>query len=124
MKDINLSEINDFFSSTFISSSEMNKIPLTIDNILIIIPFAIKLISSKYESHNKTGLHTSFNILKMFHERITNAKKVIFSGGVDMAREDRMKKYDVIIDYYEQIYKNQNLIKISKKSNEVRDNFH
>jgi len=121
MKDISLSEINDFFNSTFVTTIEMNKIPLTIDNVITLMPFSIKLISSKYDSHNKTGICTAFNVLKVFYERITSAKKVILSGGIDMAREDRMKKYDIIIELYEQIYKNSNLIKICKKTtSEVR----
>ena len=118
MQDINLSEINDFFNSTLVPP-EMVKLPLTIDHVLVIIPFAVKLIGSKYEPHIKTGIMTAYNILKMFYERITSAKKVIFSGGVDMAREDRMKKYDVIIDNYEHIYKDLSVIIKSKKQPEV-----
>ncbi len=123
MKDINLSEINDFFCSTFAGSDALH-IPLNIDNVINLLPFASKLISSKYETHIRTGIITSKNILKMFAERITSAKKVTITGGVDMAREERLKKYDNIIEFFEQIYQNSHLIKLSKKSSGSEVNIH
>jgi hypothetical protein len=114
MKD--LSVTNDFFSYAFVRN-DINKIPLTLDNALTILPHVIQLLNSKYEVYIKCGVRTAANILKCFNERITTVKSVVLGSGVDLAREERLNKCDSIIEMFEKILLIQSIKKIISKHN-------
>ena len=56
------------------------------------------MIDSKYETHNKAGLLSASNLLVNFSLQIINIKKMAPLGGVDLAREERVKNCEQIIE--------------------------
>jgi hypothetical protein len=65
MKDLSVS--NDFFYHSLVKS-DITKVPLTLDNVIAIMPHVYNLINSKYEVYIKNGIKTAYNILKCFSE--------------------------------------------------------
>lgn len=100
MKD--LSVANDFFYYSLVKN-DINKVPITLDNVLTILPHITQLIGSKYDVYIKNGIKSAWNILKCFSDRVISAKSVALSNGVDLAREERLKKCDNFIEIYEKI---------------------
>jgi hypothetical protein len=65
MKDPAVS--NDFFYYCFVKN-DITKVPLTMDNVITIMPHVILLINSKYDVYVKNGIKTAWNIVKFFHD--------------------------------------------------------
>jgi len=62
-------------------------------------------------------VRTAANILKCFSERIISVKNVNLTNAVDLAREERLKKCDSIIEMYEKISDISSITKIKSKQN-------
>lgn len=71
---------------------------LNYENIAQIMPHANNLVNSKYETHILAGLKSTLNILKHWAPEIIKMKTIAIGGGVDLAREDRLKKVDACLD--------------------------
>jgi len=93
----------DFLNTTFADNQKIES--LTYENIAQVIPHALILINSKYETHVLAGLKTCYNILKHWGNEIIKIKTVPVSGGVDLAREERIKRVDLCIDHLMTVYK-------------------
>jgi hypothetical protein len=65
MKDPSVS--NDFFYYSLIKNN-INKVPLTLDNAITILPHILTLINKNYEVYIKTGVNSAWNILKCFND--------------------------------------------------------
>ncbi len=65
MKDASVT--NDFFNFAFVKN-DINKVPLTLDNVITILPHVVSLINSKYEVYVKNGIKAAWNILKCFND--------------------------------------------------------
>ena len=78
---------------------------LNYENIAQILPHCISLVNSKYETHILAGLKATQNILKTFGPQIIQIKTVPISGGVDLAREERVKKCEACIDQFLNFFK-------------------
>ena len=65
MKEISV--LMDFFSNSF-AREDIEKLPLTLDHAIMILPLTIQLINAKYAPYIKTGLKTGINMLKTFYE--------------------------------------------------------
>ena len=61
------------------------------------------MIGCKYDIYFKTGVNTAWTILNLFSDPIIDAMKTPLSGGVDLNREEKIKKYEVIIDYFKRL---------------------
>jgi len=107
----------DVFNATFADGFSLNS--LTLDHAIVILPLALSLVKAKYESYIKTGIRTMENIFKKFSEGIKSAKTVPVFAGVDLAREERLKKGDQCIEVFKQIFEDVTMKKISDKSSEV-----
>ena len=68
-----------------------------------IFPIILKMIGCKYDIYFKTGVNTAWTILNLFSDPIIDAMKTPLSGGVDLNREEKIKKYEVIIDYFKRL---------------------
>ena len=79
------------------------------------------MINSKYETHIIAGLKTSLNIVKLWGPEMIKIKTIPVSGGVDLAREERVKKVDVCIDHFMTLYKSKGFQKSLKRSGEVQE---
>ena len=86
------SVVMDLLNYTFAENQKIES--LNYDNILQILPHASNLINGKYETHILAGLKTSYNIIKFWGQEMIKIKTVRVSGGVDLAREERIKKVD------------------------------
>ena len=76
---------------------------LNTDQIIRVFPSIIALSCAKYDSYFRTGIQSAWVILKKFGDSIIEAKKYSYSGGVDLNREDKLRKYDTIIEFFNQI---------------------
>lgn len=83
------------------------------------MPHATNLINSKYETHILAGLKTSLNIIKLWGPEMIKIKTVVVSGGVDISREERVKKVDNCIDQFMALYKSKGFQKSLKRSGDV-----
>ena len=63
---------------------------LNFENASAVLGHATTLISSKYTSYNKTGMHVLKNVFNTFQDQINGIKKITVSDKVDLAREDRI----------------------------------
>jgi hypothetical protein len=97
---------NDVFNYFFIKT-ELNKIDVRTDDIINILPMIMKMLSSKYDIYFKNGVLSAWKILKLYYDVIVNTKQaqLMNPGGIDLNREDKIKKYDVIIKYFYEMKK-------------------
>lgn len=65
MKDMTVT--NDFLSYSLVKN-DINKVPLTLDNVITILPHINTLVISKYDIYVKNGVKTAWNILKCFND--------------------------------------------------------
>jgi hypothetical protein len=94
MNDISV--MMDVLNNTFAENLKVDI--LNYENISSITVHAITLVNSKYEAHIKAGLRTILNILKQWATNMIQIKTVPVSSGVDLAREERVKKVDTCIE--------------------------
>jgi katanin p80 WD40 repeat-containing subunit B1 len=71
---------------------------------LVFLQKSSVLLDSKIDVHIRKGMEIIAHIFKMFQDDIIAIKCVPLMGGVDIAREDRMKKYDKLIDEVNNVY--------------------
>jgi hypothetical protein len=65
MKDLTVT--NDFFYYSFVKN-DITKVPLTLDNVVVILPHVTQLLSAKYDVYIRNGVRTAWNILKYFSD--------------------------------------------------------
>ena len=70
----------------------------------MLLPIASKLVSAKYENYINTGLLSVTNILRHFQPQMVQIKTTPVGKGVDIAREDRLKKLDECIEKFSEFY--------------------
>ena len=86
-----LGVVNDFFRYALIKK-DLNKISLKSDMAIQIFPIILNMINCKYDIYFKTGVNTAWTILNLFSDPIIDAMKTPLSGGVDLNREEKIKK--------------------------------
>jgi hypothetical protein len=79
------------------------------------------MIDSKYETHNKCGLNSAYNVLMAFSKPILEIKKSAVMGGVDLAREDRVRNADNVIECYFQLSKSRSYLKSMGREGEIKE---
>ena len=102
LNDLGLS--NDVLNYAFIQT-DLKKIDIRSEDVLILFPSIIKMINSKYDIYFKNGVLSAWKILKLYYDVIVNTKQaqLMNPGGIDLNREDKIKKYNIIINYFQQI---------------------
>jgi katanin p80 WD40 repeat-containing subunit B1 len=95
--------VMDLLNNTFAENQKIDT--LNYENIAQILPHATSLVNSKYETHILAGLKTSFNIIKMWGPEMIKIKTIPVGGGVDLSREERIKKVELCIDHFMNLYK-------------------
>lgn len=93
-----LAVFNDFLNYSLIQTDTI-RVPLTMDNASFLLSHVADLVNSKYENYKKVGIHSALKLLKLFSERIITTKGSL-TVGIDLSKEDRIKKCDKIIDFY------------------------
>ena len=97
-----LGVVNDFFRYALIKK-DLSKISLKSDMAIQIFPIILNMINCKYDIYFKTGINTAWTILNLFSDPIIDAIKTPLSGGIDLNREEKIKKYKIIIDYFKRL---------------------
>ncbi len=95
--------VMDLLNYTFAENQKIDT--LNYENIAQILPHATSLVNSKYETHVLAGIKTSFNIIKFWGPEMIKIKTIMVGGGVDLSREERIKKVDLCIDHFMTLYK-------------------
>ena len=88
--------VNDVLNNTFVKNLRIET--LNYENVTQILPHAMQLVNSKYETHILAGLKSTLNILSHFAPQIIQLKTVAVGRGVDLAREERIRKCDACIE--------------------------
>ena len=86
-----LGVVNDFFRYALIKK-DLSKISLKSDMAIQIFPIILNMINCKYDIYFKTGINTAWTILNLFSDPIIDAMKTPLSGGIDLNREEKIKK--------------------------------
>jgi hypothetical protein len=94
-----LGVINDCFRYSLIKK-DLEKINLTIDMALKIFPNIIQMVNCKHDTYFKTGINTAWVVLNYFSEQIMQVLKTPVFNGVDLNREEKIRKYKILVDYF------------------------
>jgi katanin p80 WD40 repeat-containing subunit B1 len=111
--------VMDVLNNTFAENQKVDS--LNYENIAQVVPHATNLVNSKYETHIVAGLKTSLNIIKTWGPEMIKIKTMPVGGGVDLAREERVKKVDLCIDHFMSLYKSKGFQKALKRQGEVQE---
>lgn len=114
-----LGVVNDFFNYAFIKK-DLNKIQLKSDQVIRIFPMIVTLCSNKHEDYFRTGINSAWTVLKLFYDVIREAKNTPTMGGVDLNREEKLKKYDTIINYFIQL-RELEMVNLNLQKNNIKD---
>jgi hypothetical protein len=105
INDLNdLGIINDVINFAFIKT-ELKYMDVRSKEILILFPAIIKMCKSKYDWYFKNGILTAWKILQYLGSVIIQAKQsqLLNPNNIDIAKEDKIKVYDNIIEYFQEI---------------------
>ena len=96
--------INDIINFYFIKT-DLKYMDVRSKEIVLLFPVLIKMISSKYDIYFKNGILASWKILQYLNRVIIEAKKNQYYNprNIDLQREEKLKIYDEIINYFKQI---------------------
>ena len=107
-KDLGI--INDVVNFSFIKT-ELKYMDMRSKEIAVLFPSIIAMCSSKYDMYFKNGILTAWKILQYLGSVIVSAKQsqLLNPGAIDIAKEDKIKVYDIIIRYFQEIMSLDNL---------------
>ena len=58
-------------------------------------------------------------IVSLFRDEMLRLKTFGMDKGVDLAREDRIRRFDMLIEHYVEVYQSNRLKKLSEKNDET-----
>ena len=98
--------INDILNMAFIKT-EVKYMDVRSKEILVLFPSILKMCKSKYDWYFKNGILAAWKILSYLGSVIIQAKQsqLLNPGMIDIAKEDKLKVYDQIIGYFQEIIK-------------------
>lgn len=114
-----LSVVMDVLNTTFAEGHSVEK--LTHDQIAAVLPLASNLTNSKFEQHILAGMKCCLNILVAHGQALITLKNAQVGRGVDLAREERLRKADTCIERFVQFGRSKGFMKALKNKGEVLD---
>ena len=90
--------VMDVLNNTFAKNIRIEM--LNYENVAQLLPHTMQLVNSKYETHIMAGLKSTYNILGHFAPQIIQLKTVPVGRGVDLAREERIRKCDACVEQF------------------------
>jgi hypothetical protein len=85
----------------------------------IIAERAKEMIGSKHLSLIKAGLEYMMQVVSLFKEDMIRLKTFGSDKGVDRAREERLRRYDSLIEQYVEVYQSHRLKRLAEKKDEA-----
>lgn len=97
---------------------------LTLESCLQIVPLAMQCIESKYEvrpmqNYIRTGALAASKLLTQFDGVVASSLTAPMSRGVDISREDRVKKCEAVLDSFIELRQSPAVDKNSIRENEI-----
>ena len=105
-----LATINDFFTNEFLTQDIEHIHYLKPDHIIKLFPLVLNLIKDNFDRYFKTGIKTAWRFLKLYYDTIVQVKTCAVVNSVDLMREEKIEKYNVIINYFAQLRKNKVIV--------------
>jgi Zn-dependent M16 (insulinase) family peptidase len=98
--------VNDFFTYAFVGRNDIAKIPISLEQSLILLPYVKNLINNQYNAYNITGCKTGMIFIKILFEIVVTTKQNLNSNlkGLDVFEkldadfEEKVNKCDEIMD--------------------------
>lgn len=92
---------------------------LNLEHCAQLLNLAKLLIDSKYESYIRTGINVTNLLLKQFRDIITSTLSAQVMGGVDLSREERVKKCDNCFNGFNGIFESSGLNRNVSRENQT-----
>ena len=86
---------------------------------LIIAEKAKEMINSKHMTIIKMGLDYLLQVVTLFKDDMIRLKTFGADKGVDLAREERLRRFDLLIEQYVEIYQSHRLKRLAEKKEET-----
>lgn len=86
---------------------------------IVIAERAKEMIKSKHLSLIKSGLEYMLHIVGLFKDEMIRLKMFGMDRGVDLAREERIRRFDLLIEQYVEVYQSHRLKKLGEKHDET-----
>lgn len=86
---------------------------------LVVAEKAKEMIKSKHNTLIKNGLEYMLHIVGLFKEEMIKLKTFGIDKGVDLAREERIRRFDMLIEQYVEVYQSNRLKKLVEKHDET-----
>ena len=122
-----LSVVNDFFTYAFVGRNDIAKIPISLEQSLILLPYVKNLINNQYNAYNITGCKTGMIFIKILFEIVVTTKQNLNSNlkGLDVFEkldsdfEEKVNKCDEIIRIFKEMEENKKLKKLCLENKKV-----
>ena len=88
---------------------------LSIDLSTVLLKKAMLLVDSKYMIHIKTGIRFVIKCIQLHSKDIIAVKAGNLHDKVDLAKEERLKKYDLFISEIKEMYTSSRIDKIKSR---------
>ena len=120
LKDLGVQ--NDLFNYALIKT-DINNLDINSNDVISFFPMILNMVSSHYDIYFKNGILTAWKVLKLYYDVIINTKQsqMLNPKNIDLNREDKIKKYDIIINYFEKLRRIQNLSEHLNPKKEIVD---
>ena len=120
LKDLGVQ--NDLFNYALIKT-DINNLDINSNDVISFFPMILNMVSSHYDIYFKNGILTAWKVLKLYYDVIINTKQsqMLNPKNIDLDREDKIKKYDIIINYFEKLRRIPNLSEHLNPKKEIVD---
>ena len=120
LKDLGVQ--NDLFNYALIKT-DINNLDINSNDVISFFPMILNMVSSHYDIYFKNGILTAWKVLKLYYDVIINTKQsqMLNPKNIDLNREDKIKKYDIIINYFEKLRRIQNVSEHLNPKKEIVD---
>ena len=120
LKDLGVQ--NDLFNYALIKT-DINNLDINSSDVISFFPMILNMVSSHYDIYFKNGILTAWKVLKLYYDVIINTKQsqMLNPKNIDLNREDKIKKYDIIINYFEKLRRIQNVSEHLNPKKEIVD---
>ena len=120
LKDLGVQ--NDLFNYALIKT-DINNLDINSSDVISFFPMILNMVSSHYDTYFKNGILTAWKVLKLYYDVIINTKQsqMLNPKNIDLNREDKIKKYDIIINYFEKLRRIPNVSEHLNPKKEIVD---